>query len=184
MASTHVALLRGINLGGKNKLPMKDLANLFTEAGCTEVCTYIHSGNVVFKAKPSVLKNLAIRITERITESFGYRIPVVLRTSREIADTIALNPYLRPDADENAHHMMFLADVPTAEKIAKLDPQRSPGDEFSVRGRDVYMYLRNGAVETRLTNAWLDKKLGTVSTARNWRTVLKLHEMLNSTDPK
>ncbi|MDQ1474419.1 MAG: hypothetical protein QOJ99_5899 [Bryobacterales bacterium] len=175
---TNLALLRGINLGGKNKIPMKDLAGFFTQAGCSRVLTYIQSGNVIFRADARTLKRLPDRITEQILERFGYRIPVVLRTSEELADAIANNPFLTPDAQENRLFMMFLADLPDKNSLAALDPDRSPTDEFFVRGREIYMYLRTGAAGTKLTNAWFDKKLGTVSTARNWRTTLKLNELL------
>jgi uncharacterized protein (DUF1697 family) len=177
-ATSHLALLRGINVGGTNKLPMKDLAGFFTEAGCTEVSTFIQSGNVIFRADQRTLKGLHARITQRITEQFGYRIPVMLRTAQELADAVANNPFLTPVADDNCHYLMFLADEPGADDVRSLEPDRSPGDEYFVRGRDVYMYLRTGAAHTKLTNAWFDRKLKTVSTSRNWRTVLKLRELL------
>lgn len=174
----NIALLRGINVGGKNNLPMKDLAQFFTEAGCTNVRTYIQSGNVVFEAEAPVLKKLADEITRRIQAKFGLQIPVVLRTAAELHEAIRNNPFLALPPNDKAHYLMFLAAVPRAEKTLQLEPDRSPGDEFLLRGRDVYLYLRNGAAQTKLTNAWFDRKLGTVSTARNWRTVLKLQELL------
>jgi uncharacterized protein (DUF1697 family) len=176
--TTNLALLRGINLGGTNKIPMKDLADCFTHAECREVLTYIQSGNVIFKADARTLKRLPDRITKQILERFGYRIPVVLRTSEELADAIANNPFLTHNAEENRLFVMFLADLPDKDSIAALDPDRSPSDEFFVRGRDIYMYLRTSAARTRLTNAWFDRKLGTVSTARNWRTTVKLNQLL------
>jgi uncharacterized protein (DUF1697 family) len=176
--TSFAALLRGINVGGKNKVPMKDLAAFFTQAGCSETVTYIQSGNVIFKADTRTLKHLPDRITTQIADRFGYRIPVVLRSANELADAVAHNPFLTPDAEEKRQYMMFLADVPDAGNVAALDPDRSPTDEFFVRGRDIYMYLRTGVADTRLTNSWFDTSLGTVSTARNWRTVLKLNELL------
>jgi len=176
----HVALMRGINVGGRNKLPMKDLAGYFSDAGCSDVRTWIQSGNVLFKAEKRVLKGLAAQITRRITAEFGYRIPIVLRTAEELSEAIVNNPFVKPGVDDSAHFVMFLAEEPSAAMAADLDPARSPGDEFYLRGRDVYLYLRTGAADTKLTNAWFDKKLGTVSTSRNWRTVLKLQELAGS----
>ena len=176
--NSYVALMRGINVGGKNKLPMKDLAGYFSDAGCVDVKTYIQSGNVIFRAEKRLAKELAETITKCVEGEFGIQVPVVLRTAEEIDDAIGNNPFLKPGADENAHYVMFLADEPTVGLVAGLEPERSPGDEFHVRGRDVYLYLRTGAAKTKLTNAWFDRKLKTVSTARNWRTVLKLQEML------
>src|SRR5690349_16047464 len=80
-AIPHVALLRGVNVGGKNKLPMKDLAAMFVDAGCGSVRTYVQSGNVVFTATPALAETLPDRITERIADRFGFRSPVMLRTA-------------------------------------------------------------------------------------------------------
>src|SRR5271163_4473886 len=90
---THVALLRGINVGGKNKLPMADLSALFTGAGCAGVQTYIQSGNVVFDAPAAVADGLPVRIQQAITDRFGYRIPVVMRTAGDLAAISRGNPF-------------------------------------------------------------------------------------------
>jgi len=173
----HVALLRAINVGGKNMLPMKDLAEMFVKAGCRDVVTYIQSGNVVFSASATVLKKLPQAITQRISEDFGHRAPVVIRSHEELAAVVRNNPFLKAAETEKALHVAFLADVPAADAVASLDPHRSPPDRFVVSGKDVYLHLVNHAAKTKLTNAWMDSKLSTVSTARNWATVLKLHEL-------
>jgi uncharacterized protein (DUF1697 family) len=178
VALTQIALLRGVNVGGKNKLPMRDLAAMFEEAGCADVRTFIQSGNVVFEAGPGVSKKLAALIEKKIEERFGYQTPVILRTAEDLRAAIANNPFHEPAADEDALHVMFLADTPVAAKIAALDPNRSPGDRFAVLRREVYLHLPNGAARTKLSNAWFDSKLATVSTMRNWRTVQKLLEMM------
>jgi uncharacterized protein (DUF1697 family) len=173
----HVALLRGVNLGPHNRLPMKDLVQMFVEEGCGDVQTFIQSGNVIFGAGPAVLKNLPHVIREKIADRFGYRVPVILRSSRQLARTIEDNPFLLAGKPEKTLHVCFLADPPDAEAVKSLDPGRSPGDAFHVSGQDVYMHLPNGMARTKLTNAWLDSKLSTISTARNWATVVKLHEL-------
>jgi uncharacterized protein (DUF1697 family) len=178
MASGQLALLRGVNVGGKNKLPMSELAALFEEAGCSNVRTLIQSGNVVFTAGAAVSKKLAAVIEKKIEDRFGFRTPVVLRTAEELRAAIANNPFHSPSADGDALHVMFLADVPGAAQIAALDPNRSPGDRFAVHRREVYLHLPNGVARTKLSNAWFDAKLQTVSTIRNWRTVQKLLEMM------
>ena len=176
--STHVALLRGINVGGKNMLPMKDLAGMFTQAGCTGVRTYIQSGNVVFDALPSLLEKIPARITTQIEKRFGLRVPVILRTAGEMSATARNNPFLKPGVDEKLLYVFFLAHLPAPENVAKLDPARSLPDSFSVHNREIYVNLPNGAARTKLTNAWFDTKLATTSTARNWRTVLTLTQMM------
>jgi len=177
MTSAQVALLRGVNVGGKNILPMSELKAMFEEAGCASVRTFIQSGNVVFSAGAGLSKKLAALIARKIEDRFGYRTPVILRTADEMRTVVANNPFLA-GADEDHLHVMFLADVPGAPQIAGLDPARSPGDRFAVQRRDVYLHLPNGGARTKLTNAWFDSKLATVSTVRNWRTVQKLLGMM------
>jgi uncharacterized protein (DUF1697 family) len=176
-SGAHAALLRGINVGGKNMLPMRDLAQMFAAAGCGDVRTYIQSGNVVFTAPADVVARLAADIAKRIETGFGIRVPVVLRSADELARVAMCNPFLGRDADTDALHVMFLADAPSAGAVAGLDARRSPPDEFAVVGRDVYLRCPNGVAKTKLTNAYFDSKLGTTSTARNWRTVQKLVEL-------
>jgi uncharacterized protein (DUF1697 family) len=173
-----LALLRGINLGGKNKVPMKDLTGMFVEAGCKNVQTYIQSGNVIFNAAPGVAARLADLISAQIAKRFGYRTPVVLRTRKQLGKVIANNPFLAAGAPEDTLHVMFLAEVPSPPRVASLDPDRSLPDSFVVSGQEVFLRLPNGVARSKLTNAWFDAKLGTVSTGRNWRTVVKLFEMM------
>jgi uncharacterized protein (DUF1697 family) len=176
--ATFLALLRGVNVGGKNKLPMKDLAGLFTAAGCDDVRTFIQSGNVIFKATLTLAARLPAAIAERIAERYGYRTPVVLRTATELADVVANNPFLKQGAAEDTLHVLFLASLPTSDLINALDPGRSPPDAFIVQGREVYLHLPDGVARSKLTNAYFDAKLATTSTGRNWRTVTKLLELM------
>jgi uncharacterized protein (DUF1697 family) len=176
-ADTHVALLRGINVGGKNKLPMDELVGLFTEAGCSDVKTYIQSGNVVFRAAPRIAARLADRISESIERRLGLRVPVVLRTAQELERVGRKNPFLAAGADPEVLHVMFLADEPTKAAVAGLDAKRSPPDEFAVVGLEIYLRCPQGVARTKLTNAYFDSRLATTSTVRNWRTVSKLIEL-------
>ncbi len=177
MTQTYVGLLRGINVGGKNKLPMKDLAEIFVEAGCGEVRTYIQSGNVIFRAAPAERPRLPGLITAEIARRSGYSIPVVLRTAGELAGVLRNNPFLNAGVSEAELHVLFLADLPARRCVLALDPDRSPPDAFAVSGREVYLRLPNGAARSKLTNAYFDSKLATTSTGRNWRTVTKVFEL-------
>jgi uncharacterized protein (DUF1697 family) len=172
-----VALLRGINVGGKNKLPMADLAAMFSSAGCAGVETYIQSGNVVFDAPKAIAEAVPGQVERAIAERFGYRIPVVVRTAGELATITRANPFLTEGADPAVLHVVFLAGAPAASRVAALDPQRSPPDELVVRGREIYLRCPNGIARTRITNAYLDATLATTTTLRNWRTVEKLAEL-------
>jgi uncharacterized protein (DUF1697 family) len=174
---TFVALLRGINVGGNNKLPMKDLVGLFDRAGCARTRHYIQSGNVVFEAAPALAAKIPVVVQAAIEKGFGLRVPVVVRSEKELRAVVAANPFLDAGADPDALHVMFLADQPSKTAVAALDPDRSPPDRFVVKGREIYLACPNGVGRTKLTNAWFDTKLGTTSTSRNWRTVLKLVAM-------
>jgi uncharacterized protein (DUF1697 family) len=167
----YVALLRGINVGGKNRVAMKDLAALFTSAGCGNVTTYIQSGNVIFTAPAAVLEKLPAAVSN----AFG--VPVVIRSHEQLAAAVARNPFAAAGEDPKWLHIMFLSSLPSATAVASLDPDRSPPCRFHVKGQDICLHLPTGAAKTRITNAWIDSKLSTVSTTRNWNTVLKLLEL-------
>ena len=176
----HVALLRGVNVAGKNMLPMPALITLFSELGARDVTTYIQSGNVLFHASPSVAASLPAKVTARIEERFELRVPVIVRSRAELGSAIERNPFVERGEDEGALHVMFLADAPSARAIAALDANRSPGDSFEALGREIYLCCPNGIGRSKLTNAYFDRALDTTSTLRNWRTTRKLLELLES----
>lgn len=178
MTGAYVALLRGINVGGRNTLPMRDLAAIFVDAGCTDVVTYIQSGNVVFRAQAVLANQIPALITGAIGKRFHLQVPVITRSAAELAKVVSENPYLGVESDFTKLHVVFFADSPDPTEIASLDPDRSAPDRFHVRGREIYLHLPGGAARTKLSNAYFDSRLGTTSTARNWKTVLKLHELM------
>jgi len=179
-----VALLRGINVSGKNRIPLKGLADVFTSVGCADVQVYIQSGNVVFLATERLAPQVAAHVYEEIATKFGLHVPVVTRTALEFQRAARANPFLQKGADPATLHVAFLDEMPTASRVSALDPLRSPPDEFIARGREIYLRLPNGAGRTKLTNAYFDSKLAATSTVRNWKTVLKLVEMTRSQSAK
>src|ERR1700744_508094 len=108
----YVALLRGINLGGKHLVPMTQLAEIFQAAGCSQVRTYIQSGNVVFRAPCSRAARLPALLAAGIQQRFGFPVPIVLRDRQQIARTVAANPFLRDELPEKSLHVYFLQDEP------------------------------------------------------------------------
>jgi uncharacterized protein (DUF1697 family) len=176
-SNVHIALLRGVNVGGNNGLPMKDLAAMFVAAGCENVRTYIQSGNVVCTASAALAKKLPALIECAITAHAGHSIPIVMRSAVELQKAVHANPFLARGVDASSLHLGFLVDAPNKARIATLDPARSPPDEFRVHGREVYFHFPAGLGKSKLTSAYFDSKLGTTLTIRNWRTVLKLLEM-------
>ncbi len=175
----YVALLRGINVGGKNRLPMKDLVQMFKAAGCTDVQAYIQSGNIIFRASPSKAAKIPGIVGKSIEEKFGYCIPIVIRTASQLREVSTNNPFLAKGASEDCVHVLFLENTPEKERVLGLDPARSAADAFAVCGSEIYLHLPNGDGNTKLTNAYFDSRLKTICTARNWRTTLKLLEMMD-----
>lgn len=177
----YVALLRGVNVGGRNVLPMRALAAIFQRAGASDVRTYIQSGNVVFSAPVSKADEITARVRTAMESEFDLRSPVVLRSREEFAQAIRSVPFASSDSSDAASiHVGFLEREPSADAVRALDPERSPGDSFEVVGREVYLWTPRGIARTKLTNHYFDRTLNTVSTMRNWRTVTKLAELLET----
>jgi uncharacterized protein (DUF1697 family) len=177
---TFVALLRGINVGGKSMIRMPELKALLAAMGFENVSTYIQSGNVVFSASTGDEQALAAEIEERIAAAFEVSPTVLLRAPAELAEIAAGNPFLSRESDLSKLHVVFLSAPPSADAVDQLDPARSPPDEFSVRGREIYLHLPNGAGRSRLTIDYFEKRLGVRGTARNWKTLTKLVELTQS----
>ena len=178
----NVALLRGINVGGKNKLAMKDLAAMFVDAGCGDVRTYIQSGNVLFRAGPTLGEDIPSLISESILSRFGYRVPIVTRTARQLQEVVQANPFVEHSAEPDKLHVAFLSEIPDRTNVEALDAHRSAPDEFAVLGREIYLYCPNGLARTKLTNNYFDSRLAATSTMRNWKTVLRLLDMAASAE--
>jgi uncharacterized protein (DUF1697 family) len=178
-STRYVALLRGINLGGR-RIPMPALAAMFSDAGCHDVRTYIASGNVVFSATPALAGRIPRVIPAAIAETYHFDAPVIVRSADEMHGVTLHNPFLERGCDPAWLHVVFLADMPAPPAVAALDPHRSPPDEFVLRGGEIYLYLPNGAARSKLTNAYFDAKLKTISSGRNWRTVTTLLQMMRA----
>jgi uncharacterized protein (DUF1697 family) len=168
MATTksYAALLRGVNVGGRSKVSMPALVELCRSLGHEEAASYIQSGNLVFRTSERSAARTASGLEEAIREQLG-----ILRTNAELEAIAAGSPF-----DEKVH-VVFLDHAPTAKAIAALDSERSPGDSFSVEGREIYLSLANGAGRTKLSLDWFERTLGVAGTQRNWNTVLKLAEL-------
>ena len=175
-AKTYVALLRGINVGGRTKIAMADLRELFAKLGAEDVTTYVQSGNVVFRSREGATK-LTPTIERGIAGELGLTVTVVVRTKAQLAKVVAGNPFAGRGAAPTQVFVAFLAETPARARVRELDPARSEPDEFRVAGREIYLHYPNGYGKSKLTNAWLEKQLGVASTMRNWRTVTKLAEL-------
>ncbi|HEX6328752.1 MAG TPA: DUF1697 domain-containing protein [Jiangellaceae bacterium] len=181
---THVALLRGINVAGRNKVAMADLRVVVSSLGHTDVATYIQSGNVVFTAADS--PSLAADLERAIRDSLGVSPSVVVLTRDELAQTVRDNPY--PDEpNPRAVHAVFLTAPPTpATADALADALRRAGDTGSgdtaqLIGRTIYLHTPDGFGRSKLAELIVQSgKPDLTGTARNWATVTKLLTMLDA----
>ena len=170
---TWVALLRAVNLGARNRVPMERLRELLAAEGCDEVRTYIASGNAVF-ASGVPRAELARRLERAIHREFGVDTPVVLRMAGEMAEVVERHPF----GDDSSHtHVAFLAETPTSARAKALASLEIAPDRVELRGQNLYWHLPNGVQGAQVSAARLEKELAVAATVRNWRTVTRLAEM-------
>jgi uncharacterized protein (DUF1697 family) len=173
----HLALMRGINLAGKNKLAMRELVAVFEQLGCSDVSTRGNTGNVLFRAPAKLLKRLPEQVQAQLEQELGVKSPVILRSHAELGSACEQNPFIAEGCDASKLHVAFLATAPERARVEALDPNRSPPDRFVVIGREIYLHCPNGLGRTKLSNAWFDGKLATISTVRTWKVVNELHAL-------
>jgi uncharacterized protein (DUF1697 family) len=186
--ATHVALLRGINVGGKNKVAMADLREVVAGLGHADVSTYIQSGNVLFSAGPAEAdaSALATTLTEAIAVRLGVNAPVVVVSRDELAEVIAANPYPH-EADPKRVHAVVLSEVPETGATGKIDAAlarsaaKGARDELAAVGRTLYLHTPDGFGNSELAAAVLrivsSPRAGVTGTARNWATMSKLFDL-------
>ncbi|NHC40291.1 DUF1697 domain-containing protein [Bacillus sp. MM2020_1] len=175
----YIALLRGINVGKHNRIKMADLKSLLESMGLEKVKTYIQSGNVLFEAKDEAPQIISKRLEDEISKTFGFPVPVILRTAEEYEQMIRDCPY-RVDLlkEGESIQLAFLADEPSQEKLDLLRTYEGAPDECVIRGKEVYLFLRQSILDSKLATQL--PKLGVQATVRNWKTVIKLSTMLET----
>jgi uncharacterized protein (DUF1697 family) len=174
-----LALLRGINVGGRSMLSMSELRAALDAVGLTGARTHLQSGNLLVTPAAGREGSLAETIRDVIKGDFGLDIQVLLRTRPELGEIVTRNPITGPEATGSKVHVVFLASTPEANQVNDLDPERSPPDRFVVAGREIYVHYPNGSGRSKLSLDYFEKRLGVVGTARNWNTVTRLLEMLD-----
>jgi len=175
--ATYVAMLRSVNVGGHNRIKMPVLEALFAGLGYSEVVTYIQSGNVVFAGRARNAPAVARSIEERIARELGLDVSVLLRTKEELVKVVRANPFLRTDADRERLHVTFLAGAPPAALAGEVENFDAGEDRARVLGREVYLHCPSGYGNTKLNGSFVERRLKTVATTRNWNTVTKLAEL-------
>lgn len=173
----YVALLRGVNVSGKNKLPMALLRDALDKTSFYGMTTYIQSGNIVFNSDLKSTQCADI-INELLKSEFDLAIPVIVREQDVIKDILKANPF-KMRTIENFKFMSFgfFNEIPTIENVTKIAEFSTDVETFKIVDDVIYFYCGVGFGKTKMTNAWFEKKLGVTSTMRNYNTTLKLTEL-------
>ncbi|WP_405106717.1 DUF1697 domain-containing protein [Paenibacillus sp. FSL K6-1217] len=173
--NTYIAWLRGINVGGNKIIKMQELKAMFEALNYGNVRTYIQSGNVVFESEAAAAPQLAGTISQRLQETFGFEVPVIIRSLEELEAVIAGNPF--PQEEPEAYkrlYVSFLEAEPAAEAMEKLRPYEDGADKVRLIGRELYAFYEVSVSASPLFKVPFDKLLGTTLTARNWNTLNKV----------
>ncbi|HUL15698.1 MAG TPA: DUF1697 domain-containing protein [Terriglobales bacterium] len=176
--TAYICMLRGVNVGGHNKIKMDALRALFASLRLRDPQTYIQSGNVAFLSDERDLVLLGKHIETAIGKKFGFRPGVVLRTSNDLRRVIAKNPFAtRHELDPAKLLVVFLPADPSKDAPQVILAKNRGPEEIHLHGRELYIYFPEGIARSKLTPAALDKALGTPGTGRNWNSVTKLLQM-------
>jgi uncharacterized protein (DUF1697 family) len=182
--NTYVALLRGINVGRAKRISMADLRALVGSLGHGEITTYLQSGNALFSTARTDTDALAAEIEQAISAQLGLAVRCVLRDRADLARVVADNPLADVAADPQRLLVSFTSSRPDPALVAALDPQAYLPEQFAIGEREIYAWLPEGVLESKLTNAFFEKQLGgkktgMICTARNWNTITKLLALLS-----
>lgn len=176
---TYIAILRGINVSGRNKILMANLQQLFESLSYCNVSTYIQSGNVIFTTHETPTHIIANTISKAISHEFGFNIPTLVLTGEQLAHSLNSLPYKSLDLETHGNKVLFtfLEQAPNSVNSAALLNYVKPPEQLSIIDKTVYLYCPNGYGKSKLSNAFIENKLDMIATTRNLKTVIKLVEM-------
>ncbi len=175
----YIAILRGINVGGRNKILMADLRALLSSKNLKNVNTYIQTGNIFFESSIGSNEELEGIIKEKIDSHYHYDIPVIVRKKSEILALKEIHPFLSKSEDPKKLHVTFLKTVPDKASIAKIEFNKYLPDECFIEGSHIFLFIPNRYGDTKLSNAFFEKKLNVKASTRNWKTVNTLITLMS-----
>jgi len=177
----YLALLRGINVSGKHSIKMVDLKKLLDNDSFTNVKTYIQSGNILFDYKKETNSKIEKIISALIEKHYNYQIEAFVRTLAEFRKVVHDNPFTNvSEADFNKLMVVFLNQIPENDKINRLGSISSESEVYKIKSDIIYLYCKNGYGNAKINNNFLESKLKVKATTRNWKTILKLSELLDN----
>lgn len=172
-------MLRGINVSGQKMINMAELKLLYEVQGFENVVTYIQSGNVIFNSDVMAMSELTSRIEKAIAIEYGFAVPVVIRTHKEFKNIIEACPFADIDLEKDGTKVLvaFLSSSPDKAKVDALIMHVHSPELLVINDKEVYLYCPNGYGKSKLSNNFIESKLGQVATTRNWKSVLKLYDL-------
>jgi len=177
----YFAFLRGINVGGKNSIKMEDLRQIFADCGCSNVKSYIQSGNLVFQYKKTNAEELRQKLESKIKKDIGNAIPVVLRTREELDNIVKLDPFKNAAVKGSSKfYIVFLSEKPALNIELPMISEKDGLNVLSVINDNAFVLSFEIKGRNGFPNNFIEKKLGVAATSRYWNTVLKMMEL----DPK
>jgi uncharacterized protein (DUF1697 family) len=168
-------MLRGINVSGQKQVRMAELKNLYESLGLADVETYVQSGNVVFEGKEQDAKKLVNSIETGIEKTFGFSVPVLIRSADEFRRIMEGHPFRKEDPVRIL--VTFLYERPDPSKLEDISRYENETDKFAIGEQEIFLFCPGGYGKTKLSNTFFEKKLGVIATTRNWKTVNRLYEM-------
>lgn len=171
----YISMLRGINVSGQKQIRMAELQSLYEGLGLANVQTYVQSGNIVFDSPEPGMKQMEIRIEAQIETSFGFSVPVLLRSVDDFHRILESNPF----ADEDPARVLvtFLYERPEGSKWNALRDHEDKVDQFALGEQEIFLFCPGGYGRTKLSNNFFEKKLNVIATTRNWKTVIALDKI-------
>jgi uncharacterized protein (DUF1697 family) len=174
--NTYIALFRGINVGGNNSLPMKDLIAILEGTGARKIQTYIQSGNAVFKSSEKNPSQFSKKLAAEIKKSHGFEPYIHIIEFEALIKAIAENPYPEAETDPSSLHLGFLVSKPRSPNLEKLSSLKKENERFHLSDGVFYLHAPEGVGRSKLA-ASSEKLIGVPMTDRNWRTVCKIREL-------
>ena len=172
---TYISMLRGINVGKHKMIKMDELKDLYRSFNFKDIKTYVQSGNVIFRYQNAPQSELAAKIQNKIKETFGFDVSVIIRTKGEFKKIIFDNPFKNEDTGKL--HVTFLPNIPDKKFINEMKTVKDESEKFYISLKEIYLFLPDGYGRTKFNNNFFEKKLKLDATTRNWKTVNKLLEI-------
>ena len=169
---TYIALLRGINVSGKKKIPMAELRELLSKAGLENVQKYIQSGNVIFKSSEESKEKLETKIHNEIKAHFGFEVPVLVKTPKDLQQIFDDCPF--SEAEKQNSYFMLLYDIPNKDLVAEISKISYPNETFVITDNSIYFHCSTGYGKAKCSNNFFERKLKITATARNYKTMTNL----------